>query len=262
MKKAIIPLSLPQTRFDMSCLHVFFRQFRDNRIEVNLLDAQTFCSFMVLNLQSGLMPKAWRYVSFDRIAEMVNRFKASPLNDKPQSAGNQGRTLFRRKSLDPKDEGTLERIFVDWRRILTAFALGAGPLPTQADKDALFGEIREARSENTSTVSLKAFQKINAWFDKTESTIVRNAAGKLLSDAEMAKIEQVDSDESDDEDEKIDTERVRDLKQLLFETYRVPNRDEIEAEEVISEIDSVFKDIRTDVAQTTSLFQILIGQAN
>ena len=153
-----------------------------------MLDAQTFCSFMVLNLQSGLMPNAWRYVSFDRIAEMVNRFKSSPLNDKPQSAGNQGRTLFRRKSLDPKDEGTLERIFVDWRRILTAFALGSGPLPTQADKDALFGEIREARTENTSTVSLKAFQRIPAWFDKTESTIVRNAAGELLSDAEMLKM--------------------------------------------------------------------------
>ena len=55
------------SRFDLPSLQSLYRQFRKNKSDSNLIDAQTFVTMIIVNMQAGMMPNTWRYISFDNI---------------------------------------------------------------------------------------------------------------------------------------------------------------------------------------------------
>ena len=93
-----------------------------------MLDAKTFTTLIVLNLQSGVLPKQWLALTFNKIFNLTNVFKASPLSDE----GNQveQKPLFLEENADVKP-----RLYVDWKLLLTAFILIHSNVPTKEDLD-------------------------------------------------------------------------------------------------------------------------------
>ena len=69
------------SRFDLPSLHSLYRQFRKNKSDSNLIDAQTFVTMIIVNMQAGMMPNTWRYISFDNIKQLLLKFKAVPMSD-------------------------------------------------------------------------------------------------------------------------------------------------------------------------------------
>ena len=116
--------NIADLRFSMESLQSLYKQFRKNKCDVNLIDSQTFVTMIIVNMQAGLLPNAWRFVSFDSIKLLLRKFYASPLSDTATQTGQVA--LFRRHS----SKGLVDREYVSWRMIFTFLLLISGPLPT------------------------------------------------------------------------------------------------------------------------------------
>ena len=214
------------------------------------------------------MPNVWRYVPFDTIIEMTARLAASPLSDSPDAAANV--QLFRRNS---SIDGSLEvRKFIDWRKAFTILVLMSGKIPTYEELNAYYGKLRAVKSASANQVMTKAdFVGIEAWFDKSESATIPVAAlgaspsaasPQSLSHAsplegqtsEKQIIAGIDASFDDDEDEAGDWERLETVKTLLFDTYRVQNREGLDLDCFISDLDFIFKEQRSSDSDERTLY--------
>ena len=102
------------------------------------MDAQTFQTMMLLNMQQNILPNVWRYVPFDAVLDLAARLEAQPLTDSPNATA--GFKLYKRKSVEGDDD--MERKFMDWRRAFVVLALMAGRLPTASEKQSYYSKLR------------------------------------------------------------------------------------------------------------------------
>ena len=116
--------SLHQTRFSLDALSLIYRQLRANQQDTQLIDAQTFLTLTLLNIQSNMLPNVWSFIPFESIQELANKLGAKPLTDVP---GENLSPLFKRSNIAKREEA---RKFMDWRKAFVVFALMSGKLPT------------------------------------------------------------------------------------------------------------------------------------
>jgi len=89
---------------------------------------------------------------------LVNKFKKEPLSD--EQSGDKQVLLFSAANR----EGD-KRVFVDWKMVMTVFALFMSAVPTTAQ----LGEyVQNLKACNSTLVSLESFLQVKAWFDITE----------------------------------------------------------------------------------------------
>jgi len=91
---------------------------------------------LIVNMQAGALPNAWRYVAFESIKQLVNKLHATPLADTPNQTGQFA--LFRRHS----SRGTFTREFVDWRKAFVFLLLISGPIPTDVQRSEYFAQLK------------------------------------------------------------------------------------------------------------------------
>jgi len=103
---------------------------------------------LLKNMQANILPNVWRFVSFEAVIELSQRLEAKPLTDDPNAVVASSK-LFQRKSLSMR-ENNVVRCYVDWRKAFTIFALMAGQVPSEAQKQTYFSKLRAKRlsSEN------------------------------------------------------------------------------------------------------------------
>ena len=146
--------SILDSRFTMEALQSLYKQFRKNMADRTLMDEQTFITLIVVNMQAGVLPNTWRFISFESIKELINRFKATPMSDNANQTGQVA--LFRRRS----SPGINEREFIDWRKVFTVLLLISGPCPTNNQKREYFQQLRESADE-AGLLSLHRFLKVS-----------------------------------------------------------------------------------------------------
>jgi len=109
---------------------------------------------LLKNMQANILPNVWRFVSFEAVIELSQRLEAKPLTDNPNAPSSK---LFQRKS-QSMSEMDVVRIYVDWRKAFTIFALMAGQVPSEAQKQAYYSKLRAKRqSSENGLLSLEAF---------------------------------------------------------------------------------------------------------
>ena len=113
------------SRFEISSLQSLYRQFKKNKSDNYLIDAQTFVTMIIVNMQADMLPSTWRYISFDNIKSLLLKFKGVPMSDTQNQTGQVA--LFRRHS----SYAMAEREFVDWRKVYTFLLLISCPVPTR-----------------------------------------------------------------------------------------------------------------------------------
>ena len=137
--------SLDQARFSLDSLNSLYRQFRHYQEDTNLMDASTFQSLILLNMQAqpSVLPNVWRYVSFDAVINLASKLEAQPLTD--SMSDPKSLNLFKRKqqSTEFAEGAAGTRKFVDWRKAFLIFALMAGRIPTEADIQDYITILRE-----------------------------------------------------------------------------------------------------------------------
>lgn len=90
--------ALEQARLTLPQLELVYSQIRENQDDMQLLDMQSFLCLVLQNLQLNKLPSMWRYVSFDSLFQLAQKFEAKPLTDNPNSQAGSIK-LFRRKSM-------------------------------------------------------------------------------------------------------------------------------------------------------------------
>ena len=118
--------------------------------------------------------------------------------------------------------GKDKRHWVNWKSIVSAFALASSALPSDSELAGYRVALTEAGTDQR--ISQAEFLKVSTWFDKSEGKPDR----KLLAVwQEEKQRNQLSSDyESDEDDEtdledRIDSGRLHAVKRILFNTHRV-----------------------------------------
>ena len=278
MAEAKPDYSIQASRSSLDSLSLIYRQLRAHQEDTNLIDIQTFLSLTLLNIQQEVLPNVWRYVSFENLEALAERFVAKPLTDSPN--GDQVQ-MFRRRSVEGNNQ---DRKFMDWRKAFVVLALMAGKIPSGEQKQAYFNNLRAKQTICEGGILTKeAFVKINAWFDKCESAEVQKplempgmvgsaSQGRSMgifsarslsmvspaaSDKQIAKLDE--SVEEEDDDDGGDQERLEAVKGFLFETYRVQNHVGIMLDDYVADLDFVFKEVATSQIDERTLYQTLLN---
>ena len=68
--------ALQCSRPNLDSLQLIYRQLRAQQEDTKLIDAQTFLSLTLINIQQGVLPNVWRYVPFGNIQELAERMTA------------------------------------------------------------------------------------------------------------------------------------------------------------------------------------------
>lgn len=117
--------------------------------------------------------------------------------------------------------GKDKRHWVNWKSIVTFFALSTSALPTDAELAAYRVALTEAGSDQR--ISLADFIKVPTWFDKTEGKPDRKLLQTWQAEKEQQRLlDDYESDEDEDADpeNRIDTTRLQAIKTILFNTHR------------------------------------------
>ena len=99
------------------------------------MDAQTFVTMIIVNMQAGMLPNIWRYVSYESIKALLINLKATPMSDTKTDVGSLN--LFRRHS----SAAVAEREFINWRRAFLMLILMSGPCPSIEQKREYFTKL-------------------------------------------------------------------------------------------------------------------------
>ena len=137
-----------ETRFELPSLRSLYKQMQKNKSDNYLLDAESFVTMLIVNIQAGMLPNMWRYVSYDSIKALVLKFKAAPMADTLASAGQVA--LFRRHS----SYNMTTREFVDWRKVFMFLLLNSTPYPSSAQKEEYFEQLKEHADPVTGLLGL------------------------------------------------------------------------------------------------------------
>lgn len=181
---------------------------------------------ILVNMQNGLLPNAWKFVHFDCIKQLIRKFHATPLADTANQTGQVA--LFRRHS----SRGAFEREFIDWRKAFLFLLLISGPIPTNDQKREYFDDLKKNQDDG-GLINHSKFLKTASWFDKYE--------GLSVSASRVMTVSGIMSDlESIEEEDDCDKERCRALKELMFKTYRVPNQQGLDISDFTSDLDEIF----------------------
>ena len=68
--------ALQCARPNLDSLQLIYRQLRAQQEDTKLIDAQTFLSLTLINIQQEVLPNVWRYVPFGSIQELAERMTA------------------------------------------------------------------------------------------------------------------------------------------------------------------------------------------
>lgn len=63
----------------------------------------------------------------------------------------------------------------------------------------------------------------------------------------------------DEDDEGGDQERLRDIKSLLYDTYRIQNKEGLMIDDFVSDLKFVFSEKRLNEADQRTLYQTMLG---
>ena len=96
-----------------------------------------------MQAQPSVLPNVWRFVSFDAVTSLATKLEATALSDNMSDRGS--RQLFKRnnQSMEFTEGSAGVRKFMDWRKAFLIFALMAGQLPTENDKQVYFEKLQE-----------------------------------------------------------------------------------------------------------------------
>lgn len=156
MQSAHPAMVLEETRISLDSLLTLRAQFKQHLEDRNLLDAQTFTSLMLLNVQSQLLPNVWQFIPFERIFALLKAFQATPISDNPNAGTQQ---MFRRKSMSLEDE---ERFFVDSRALMLILCLVSSELPTHDQKEDYISKLKfKAESAEDKMLTKELFVKVS-----------------------------------------------------------------------------------------------------
>lgn len=116
--------------------------------------------------------------------------------------------------------------WVNWKMALTYFALLNTPFPGQNELAALRVKLTDAGKDQC--VTKKEFCSVDFWFDahegKPDAALLAKWAAEKAARQEESEFEssEEEGDAGDGRPKQLDKERLQQLKQLLFDIYRVP----------------------------------------
>lgn len=110
------------------------------------------------------------------------------------------------------------RKWVNWKHIMTFFALIGTPVPTEKD----LGALRVQLSENGQNVTRNEFINNKFWFDEYEGKPDSALEAQwLLEKKAQQELSDYDSEDEENQLPRYDTDRIREIKDLLFDIFRV-----------------------------------------
>ena len=169
MSQAKPNYALQHSRPSLDCLQIIYRQMRAQQEDTRLIDAQTFLSLTLINIQQNILPNVWRFVPFGNLQDLAEQLAAQPLTDSPDGAQVK---LFKQRSMESSED----RKFIDWRKAFVILVLMAGPIPTNDQKQTYYSNLRAKQTLcDGQNLTKQAFIKMDAWFDKCESVEVQPA---------------------------------------------------------------------------------------
>ena len=125
-----------------------------------MIDCQTFQNMLLGDMQAGVLPNMWRFVSFEQVIELSHFLEAKPITDNPNSAISL--KLFRRRSTTQQDVDDIARTFVDWRKAFVILSLMSGKIPTEDEKQSYYSKLRAKRAvSDDGLLSESAFVKVS-----------------------------------------------------------------------------------------------------
>ena len=118
--------------------------------------------------------------------------------------------------------------------MLTFFALIGTPIPSEKD----LGGLRAKLSENGHYVNRNDFANIQFWFDEFEGKPDSALEAQWLAEKKaQQELSDYDSEDEENQQPKFDTERIKEIKNLLFDIYRVnTGEDKLSVAEFIDQL--------------------------
>lgn len=119
----------------------------------------------------------------------------------------------------------------------------------------------QAAVSDDGLVTKEKFVKIPAWFDNTEASLtavtlvavshspsqmspMSGAISNSQEDASARDLARLDASADEDDEEAGDEERLELVKSMLFDTYRIQNRQGLELNAFVGDLEFIFKDKR------------------
>lgn len=211
------------TRFSTEDLRILYSQMRASTGPLGnaaALEQQTFTSQLVVAVRQGRIPLAWKYEPFEKLSAFCQKFQLIPLSG-PSQGDNESPKMYQSKQ-GLAAAASLGQSWVDWKMALTFFALLNSPFPGETDLASLRVKLSDA-GENQS-VNREQFCQVEFWFDQHEG----KPDAALLAKWAAEKAARAGDDESSEEEDdgtrpkQLDKARLLEIKQLLFDIYRVP----------------------------------------
>lgn len=118
--------------------------------------------------------------------------------------------------------GKDKRHWVNWKSILTFFALASSALPSDSELASYRVALTDAGQDQR--ISLADFIKVSTWFDKSEGKPDRKLLATWQEEKQRnALSSDYESDEDDETDleNRIDSGRLHAVKTILYNTHRV-----------------------------------------
>lgn len=101
---------------------------------------------------------------------------------------------------------------------MTYFALFSSPVPSEKD----LGSLRVKLSESGQVISREDFLAIKFWFDETEGKPDSILEAKWEAEKKaLQELSDYDSEDEENQQPRFDTDRIVEIKNLLFDIYRV-----------------------------------------
>lgn len=118
--------------------------------------------------------------------------------------------------------GKDKRHWVNWKHIITYFALASSPLPSDSELASYRVALTDAGEDQR--ISLSEFLKVSTWFDKSEGKPDRKLLAAWQADKERNQLSsdyESDEDEEADLEDRVDSGRLHAVKTILFNAHRV-----------------------------------------
>ena len=216
------------TRFATEDLRILYSQMRASTGPLGnaaSLEQQTFTSQMVVAVRQGRIPLVWKYEPFEKLSAFSQKFQLTPLLG-PNQGDNESPKMYQSK-LGLAAASSLGQSWVDWKMALTYFALLNSPFPSETELASLRVRLTDA-GENQS-VTKEQFCLVDFWFDpyegRPDAALVAKWAAERAARSEGAEFESSEEEDEAGEGEarpkQLDKARLLEIKQLLFDIYRV-----------------------------------------
>jgi hypothetical protein len=117
--------------------------------------------------------------------------------------------------------GKDKRHWVNWKSIVTFFALASSNLPSDAELAGYRVALTDAGKDQR--ISLAEFLQVSTWFDKSEGKPDRKLLATWQEERQRKALSSdYDSDEDEEDlEDRLDSGRLQGVKTILFNTHRV-----------------------------------------